>query len=387
MYRHSPSRNQRSKGVKVKYILQICLMLAVCFWLIYQVKHSHDKKKEFEETESKASLGIKNSDEENPINLGRKGTLPRDSETISKNDNKPIEEDESVEEEEDESKPDEEDESKPKEEENTKPEEDEPEEKNVEHDAEVDQEEDSVDEKENQEVGSEDGHGKMEIEGSSDGDDNKSVNEAREEHYKADDASSAVTHDNTEENVKEEDKRENKAEETDSSNIAAGETNVDVLDSSENGLPPNNTVIEGSIRDLPSNNSSAEVKIETGANVLDSNSTETAETKDDELSSEDLSNSSNNNNNTDTESLSLEKNDEIESDKSGTSDGTYENSEITGTENPEEEIQHDNPEEEIQHDDVDVSDTLEEKHVRTDLDTLPAIQTEGTNSEDDVAAE
>ncbi|GFP88671.1 hypothetical protein PHJA_001010800 [Phtheirospermum japonicum] len=377
MYRQSPSRNQRSKGIKVKYIVQICLLLAVCFWLIYQVKHSHDKKREFEESDAKASLGIKNSDEEKPINLGRKGALPRDGETISKNDKKPIVEDETVEEEEDETKPEEEDETKPEEEDNNKPEEDEPEEKNVEHDAEVDREEDSADENENQEVGLEDGHGQTEIEGSSDGDENKSVNEAREEHYKADDASSAVTHDNTEnENVNEEDKKENKTEETDKSKVTTGETKVDVLDGSENGLLPNNTVIEGSDRDLMSNNST-EVKIETGANVLDSNSTETAETKDDELRSEDLSNSSNNNNNS-TESLSSEKNDEIENEKSDTSDGTYGNAEITGTENPEEEIQQDG---------IDVSDTLEEKHVRTDLDTLPEIQTEGTNSEDDVAAE
>ncbi|KAL3614393.1 hypothetical protein CASFOL_042467 [Castilleja foliolosa] len=363
MYRQSPSRNQRSKGIKVKYIVQICLLLAICFWLIYQVKHSHDKKKEFEEIEAKNALGIKKNVEEKPINLGRKGTLPLDGDTISKNENTSIEEDEIVEEE---------DESKPEEEENNKPEEeDEPEEKNIEHDAEVDREEDSADENENQEVGSEDGHGQAEIESSSDGDDNKSVNEAREEHYKADDASSAVTHDNTEnENVKEGNKQGNKTEETD-------KTKVDVLDSSENGLPSNNTVIEGSNRDLTSNNSSAEVEIETGANVLDSNMAETAETKDDELRSEDLSKLSNNNNNN-TESLSSKKNDEIETEKSDRSDGTYEKLEITGTENPEEESQHD---------DIDVSDTLEEKHVRTDRDTLPEIQTEGPNSEDDVSAE
>lgn len=56
MYKHSLSRNQRSKGFKAKQILQICVLVAVCFWLVYQVKHSHDKKKAFEESDASNSL-------------------------------------------------------------------------------------------------------------------------------------------------------------------------------------------------------------------------------------------------------------------------------------------------------------------------------------------
>ncbi|KAH1164495.1 hypothetical protein AAZX31_01G226200 [Glycine max] len=53
MIKQSSSRNNRSKGIKVKHVLQIILLLGVCFWLIYQVKHSHDKKKEFHENDAK----------------------------------------------------------------------------------------------------------------------------------------------------------------------------------------------------------------------------------------------------------------------------------------------------------------------------------------------
>ncbi|KAF2294274.1 hypothetical protein GH714_008774 [Hevea brasiliensis] len=56
MIKRTPSRNARTRGFKVKNVLQICLLLGVCFWLIYQVKHSHDKKKEFDEKESKISV-------------------------------------------------------------------------------------------------------------------------------------------------------------------------------------------------------------------------------------------------------------------------------------------------------------------------------------------
>lgn len=54
----------------MKHVLQICLLLGVCFWLIYQVKHSHDKKKEFDSNDSKSSVR-KLGDSEIP-KLGRK---------------------------------------------------------------------------------------------------------------------------------------------------------------------------------------------------------------------------------------------------------------------------------------------------------------------------
>ncbi|CBI25108.3 unnamed protein product, partial [Vitis vinifera] len=71
----SPSRNQRSKGFKVKHILQICLLLAVCFWLIYQVKHSHDKKKEFDANDAKISSNTQGGNE--LLKFGRKDLHPR----------------------------------------------------------------------------------------------------------------------------------------------------------------------------------------------------------------------------------------------------------------------------------------------------------------------
>ncbi|OIW12842.1 hypothetical protein TanjilG_24775 [Lupinus angustifolius] len=56
MIKRLPSRNQRSKGIKVKHVIQIILLLGVCLWLIYQVKHNHDKKKEFDENDAKLSV-------------------------------------------------------------------------------------------------------------------------------------------------------------------------------------------------------------------------------------------------------------------------------------------------------------------------------------------
>ena len=43
-------------------MFQICLLLGVCFWLIYQVKHSHDKRKEFDEKDAKASVKAQSDD-------------------------------------------------------------------------------------------------------------------------------------------------------------------------------------------------------------------------------------------------------------------------------------------------------------------------------------
>lgn len=43
--KRSPSKKPRSKGFKVKHFLQISLLLAICFWLLHQVKNSYDGKK------------------------------------------------------------------------------------------------------------------------------------------------------------------------------------------------------------------------------------------------------------------------------------------------------------------------------------------------------
>lgn len=50
MMRQSSSRNQRSKGgFKLRHFIQVFLLVAICIWLVYQVKHSRDKKRAFEE--------------------------------------------------------------------------------------------------------------------------------------------------------------------------------------------------------------------------------------------------------------------------------------------------------------------------------------------------
>ncbi|XP_074581131.1 uncharacterized protein LOC141837662 [Curcuma longa] len=50
MLRQVSYRNQRGKGgLKMKNALQVCLVIAICIWLIYQMTHSHGKKKIFEE--------------------------------------------------------------------------------------------------------------------------------------------------------------------------------------------------------------------------------------------------------------------------------------------------------------------------------------------------
>ncbi|KAM2989370.1 hypothetical protein FF2_003360 [Malus domestica] len=74
MIKRAPSRNQRTKGIKVKHVLQICLLLGVCFWLIYQVKHSHDKKVALDKKDKKTST--RSLSEGELLKLGRKD-LPK----------------------------------------------------------------------------------------------------------------------------------------------------------------------------------------------------------------------------------------------------------------------------------------------------------------------
>ncbi|CAL9072215.1 unnamed protein product [Musa textilis] len=55
MLRQVTSRNQRSKGFTMKNALQVCLLVIVCAWILYQIKHSHDKNKGYGERGSKVS--------------------------------------------------------------------------------------------------------------------------------------------------------------------------------------------------------------------------------------------------------------------------------------------------------------------------------------------
>ncbi|KAF8407092.1 hypothetical protein HHK36_006217 [Tetracentron sinense] len=64
----SNGRNQRPKGFKVKWALQFALLLAVCIWLLYQIRHSHDKRKDYG-----GSVQNKLHDKDGILILGRKG--------------------------------------------------------------------------------------------------------------------------------------------------------------------------------------------------------------------------------------------------------------------------------------------------------------------------
>uniref|UniRef100_A0A1J3FPX1 Uncharacterized protein n=1 Tax=Noccaea caerulescens TaxID=107243 RepID=A0A1J3FPX1_NOCCA len=202
------SRSQRgNKGIKGKHILQICVLLGVCIWLIYQVKYSHDKKKEFYEKDGEKSTVLSAESKDGLVKLGRKDLLPGYHNQNEKE--KHVEEDEDEEEKEskskvengkheEEEKEEEEEAVEDDEEEKNKqgeevPEEDEEENKHGEDDIdEQDQSKNGGDNDKDDELFDEEKEG-----GSSERDEKEkdTVDEAREEHYKADDASSAVSHD------------------------------------------------------------------------------------------------------------------------------------------------------------------------------------------------
>ncbi|XP_062082851.1 uncharacterized protein LOC133789130 [Humulus lupulus] len=238
MLKRLPSRNQRTKGFRAKHALQICLLLGVCFWLIYQVKHSHDKKKEFDENDVKTTIR-RVSDSDIP-KLGRKDLHPR--EDITKNEKREEEEEEEIPLEEEEQHGEEREEEENK---NESQEQEEDEEENKNDDAEENKNEDAeenkneeaedggrgggddeidendqerkeeegnhdeefIDEEKEQEEGGDDSkkndneeiEDRVEKENSSEDQDSdggdQTDHEAREEHYIRDDASSEVAHD------------------------------------------------------------------------------------------------------------------------------------------------------------------------------------------------
>ncbi|CAO2813584.1 unnamed protein product [Amaranthus hypochondriacus] len=101
MYKQPPSRNNRSKGIKVKHILQICVLVAVCFWLLYQVKHSHEKRKEFESADEKVVKNVRSDSEIQ--RFGRKD-IPRITEITKSGENHDDDDDEDKDGEEEENK-------------------------------------------------------------------------------------------------------------------------------------------------------------------------------------------------------------------------------------------------------------------------------------------
>ncbi|GMH16417.1 hypothetical protein Nepgr_018258 [Nepenthes gracilis] len=213
MYKQSPSRNHRSKGIKLKHILQICLLLAVCFWLIYQIKRSHEKK-DFAERDAK--IAEEAGADGGVINFGRKDLSRLDVATTDEQHTEDEEENEG-EEEENKHEEDEQEREESKIEEREEEEEDvsrsdggngddEMDENDQEKEAEAEHEDEFIDDEkerqedvdertdENEDSGKEGESQNTRHDQVHDGD-GMNTHEAREEQYKADDASSEVAHD------------------------------------------------------------------------------------------------------------------------------------------------------------------------------------------------
>lgn len=73
MLKQSSSRNLRSKSLKVKHGLHIFLILAVCIWIIYQVKQPHKKEAMVEEMVTKDQI----------LKIGRKHLKPELEEVVA----------------------------------------------------------------------------------------------------------------------------------------------------------------------------------------------------------------------------------------------------------------------------------------------------------------
>ncbi|KMZ67853.1 hypothetical protein ZOSMA_256G00090 [Zostera marina] len=71
MYKQSSSgRNVRTKGFKVKHVVQVCVLVAICVWFLYQVKHSHEKENAMEEGIVKISTVVDSN--HSLVRFGRK---------------------------------------------------------------------------------------------------------------------------------------------------------------------------------------------------------------------------------------------------------------------------------------------------------------------------
>nr|GME15173.1 myb-like protein X [Ipomoea batatas] len=430
MYKQSPSgRMNRSRGFKVKNVLQICVLLAVCLWLVYQVKQSHEKKKQFEGNES--SLSQKTGSSDGGPNLGRK-YLP-DSKGIANSD-----EERGMEVEEDE--PEQDNNSERKNDGGRGGGDDDLEEHDREkNDGEVEREDEAVGEERDSDDNSEDNEND---------EDSGSKHEAQEVLYKADDASSAVTHDTQEVTTENENSSTEEVSENAEVNVLeqAGEVNNDkeISDGQDttpvqdqttgheesqgtssanvtsmeglNGHPVERNLTEKAeeANDLPiekraqSNLDSTQYNNVTssgktageGSNLAntileqndDSNLT-TLKNEDAESTQSDSSAESNHSKSSVSEkvihgnprftteddrwSTTIDSFDATDAEKSGTVDETGsvdEEFESFNTENI--------GEIEDLIDSSDSSFSLDEKDVRNDLETLPEIQTEGSNTED-----
>ena len=74
MLRQVTTRNQRAKGFTVKSVVQVCLLVLVCAWILYQIKHSYDERKPDQETPAVKKLhGKETTAQEFKHKHGQKG--------------------------------------------------------------------------------------------------------------------------------------------------------------------------------------------------------------------------------------------------------------------------------------------------------------------------
>lgn len=397
MFRQSPSRNHRSRGFKVKHVLQICLLLAVCFWLIYQVKHSHDKKKEFDEKQSEVSAKSTNGDE--ILKFGRKELRPKEDEVIAIEHEKESEGGE--ESEGDEGNKHEEDEQE--EEEGNKSEERETGDDEIDEgdqDDKLENDEDFIDEEKEREEVDEEKDGQVETEDQDLEAGGRNTHEAREENYKGDDASSAVAHDtekiiateieklksenssteNLQKNILERTEQKNNTNELISSGlkVVGGEKmaengkSLNGTASEERGELPLNSMITTEASDKSeAKNNQTEVGSQENSFLPPKNVKETilsSNESQNETTATDLSSVSNSSNSS---AIEVKSSDSSVSTKESDNDSTQ-----NGKLDTDNGTEHDDP--------IDTSDSVsisqDETEARTDLDTLPEIRTEGSRN-------
>lgn len=397
MFRQSPGRNQRSKGIKIKHVLQLCFLIAICFWLLYQVKHSHDKKKEFDESDAKVSVRTQTSNE--MLKFGRKDLqqpkvdeIATTTSIINKKQNEEAEEEEEEEEKKhEEVQQEEEQKLDDKEDEEGKGvgvgEEDElPEHEIEKSDPEIDGEEDATEEEKEKESEENDNESSLDDRDDEDGS-AKGTHEAREELYKADDASSAVTHetqisaDETDnEDSNEHPEMDKSANETEKNTTTYSKTQeremiennppLDTISKSENSS------IEAQ-SDGPLVKNTTEVIREADGSTIQ-NVTVDGKPPGGGSDTENISSSSEETSSKAINSSSIVTEDNSQTSTAG-SDNTIDSenldSDAVKTENPEV----------VQNDPIDSSDSS--VAVRTDLETLPHIQAEATTNDEDAAAE
>lgn len=338
MYRHSPVRNQRSKGIKIKHVLQVCLLIAVCFWLIFQVKRSHDKKKEFEANNNNPKISL-NTHADEIVKFGRKDLQPKLEESTTGTE---LQEDTQEQDDDDENKHEEEEQDEDKIEEggggDDEIDENEQEKSNMEierDEVDIVDEDKEIADKEIEDKETEEGDGDESQTGTTvDHDEDgttstEHTHEAREEHYKADDASSAVITQDPENVIKNGTLDVNSSE------------NVDFVDNSTIIQEKDSASMNATLTlDGPPANTTS---ISTGSQS-DSNAAVTETTQEFTNSTQDDSETLKSNDEED--SYDQSKSENLETNNEDSRDPTH----------------------------------LEEKEVRNDLETLPEIETEDGNT-------